>query len=65
MKRSNLLLGLLLLFLTAFVLASPPSGYHLLKKIPFGAARTNRILSHSLEKKSEAKLATCTQNYCV
>jgi len=38
MKRSNLLLGLLLLFLTAFVLASPPSGYHLLKKIPFGAA---------------------------
>jgi YVTN family beta-propeller protein len=38
MKRSNVLLGLFLLFLTAFVLASPPSGYHLLKKIPFGAA---------------------------
>jgi len=38
MKRSNVLLGFSLLLLGAYVLASPPSGYHLLKKIPFGAA---------------------------
>jgi DNA-binding beta-propeller fold protein YncE len=38
MKRSNVLLGLCLLVFGASVLASPPSGYHLLKKIPFGAA---------------------------
>src|SRR5262245_4690901 len=38
MKRSNVLLGLCFLLLTAFVLASPPSGYRILKKIPFGAA---------------------------
>jgi len=38
MKRSTVLFGLCLLLLGAYVLASPPSGYHLLKKIPFGAA---------------------------
>src|SRR5207245_11186478 len=38
MKRSNVLVALCLLVLGAYVLASPPSGYHLLKKIPFGAA---------------------------
>src|SRR5439155_12505326 len=38
MKRSYVLFGLCLLLLGAYVLASPPSGYHLLKKIPFGAA---------------------------
>ena len=38
MKRSNVLVGLCLLVLGAYVLAIPPSGYHLLKKIPFGAA---------------------------
>src|SRR5438034_8620267 len=38
MKRSNVLVGLCLLLLAAYVLAAPPSGYHLLKKIPFGAA---------------------------
>src|SRR5215471_9964555 len=38
MKRSNALFGLCLLVLGVYVLASPPSGYHLLKKIPFGAA---------------------------
>ncbi len=36
MKRSSVLLVLSLM--VAFVLASPPSGYHLLKKIPFAAA---------------------------
>src|SRR6516162_6828756 len=38
MKRSGVLFSLCLLLLGVFVLASPPSGYHLLKKIPFGAA---------------------------
>jgi len=38
MKRSTVLFGLCLLVVGAYVLASPPSGYHLLKKIPFGAA---------------------------
>src|SRR5438445_12059821 len=38
MKRSHVLFGLYLLLLGAYILASPPSGYHLLKKIPFGAA---------------------------
>jgi len=38
MKRSGVLFSLCLLLIGAFVLASPPSGYHLLKKIPFGAA---------------------------
>src|SRR5262245_28830303 len=38
MKRSNVLLGLCLLALGALVIAIPPSGYLLLKKIPFGAA---------------------------
>src|SRR5215471_10498591 len=38
MKRSTVLFGLCLLVIGAYVLASPPSGYHLLKKIPFGAA---------------------------
>ena len=38
MKRSSVLVGFCLLVLGAYVLASPPSGYHLLKKIPFGAA---------------------------
>src|SRR2546428_5323978 len=38
MKRSHGLFGLCLLLLGAYVLAGPPSGYHLLKKIPFGAA---------------------------
>ena len=38
MKRSHVLFGMCLLLIGAFVLASPPSGYHLLKKIPFGAA---------------------------
>jgi len=38
MKRSNVLFGLCLLVVGAYVLASPPSGYHLFKKIPFGAA---------------------------
>src|SRR5438445_366096 len=38
MKRSSVLVGFRLLILGAYVLASPPSGYHLLKKIPFGAA---------------------------
>src|SRR5437870_5231510 len=38
MKRSYVLFGLCLLLLGAYVLASPPSGYHLLKKIPFGEA---------------------------
>ena len=38
MKRSDVLLGLCLLVLGGYVLASPPSGYHLLKKIPFRAA---------------------------
>ena len=41
MKRSNVLLvvvGLCFLVLGAYVFAVSPSGYHLLKKIPFGAA---------------------------
>src|SRR5438876_4789059 len=38
MKRSSVLVGFCLLVLGAYVLASPPSGYHLLKKLPFGAA---------------------------
>jgi YVTN family beta-propeller protein len=38
MKRSSLLFTLFLLLIAGFVLASPPSGYHLLKKVPFGAA---------------------------
>src|SRR5262245_50219104 len=38
MKRSHVVCGFSLLLLGAYVLASPPSGYHLLKKIPFGAA---------------------------
>ena len=38
MKRSSVFLGLCVLVLGSYVLASPPSGYHLLKKIPFGAA---------------------------
>src|SRR5206468_7331658 len=39
MKRSNLLVALFFLVVLGFcVLASPPSGYHLLKKISFGAA---------------------------
>jgi len=38
MKRSTVLFALCLLLLGVYVLASPPSGYHLLKKIPFGAA---------------------------
>jgi len=38
MKRSNALFGLCLLVLGVYVLASPPSGYRLLKKIPFSAA---------------------------
>ena len=38
MKRSNVICGFCLLLLGAYVLASPPSGYHLLKKISFGAA---------------------------
>src|SRR5262252_4611520 len=38
MKRSTVLFGLCLLVVGAFVLASPPSGYHLSLKIPFGAA---------------------------
>src|SRR5204863_2897060 len=38
MKRSNVICGFCLLLLGAYVLASPPSGYHLLKKLPFGAA---------------------------
>src|SRR5262245_13473403 len=38
MKRAGVLLALCLLVLGGYVLASPPSGYHLLKKIPFGAA---------------------------
>jgi outer membrane protein assembly factor BamB len=38
MKPYSVLLGLCLLVLGGYVLASPPSGYHLLKKIPFGAA---------------------------
>jgi YVTN family beta-propeller protein len=38
MKRSKVFLGLCLLVMGGYVLASPPSGYHLLKKIPFGAA---------------------------
>src|SRR5438132_3065179 len=38
MKRSSVLVGFCLLVLGAYVLASPPSGYHLLKKMPFGAA---------------------------
>src|ERR1700756_1502652 len=38
MKRLKVLLGLCLLVFGGYVLASPPSGYHLLKKIPFGAA---------------------------
>ncbi len=38
MKRSDVLLSLCLLVLGGYVLASPPAGYHLLKKTPFGAA---------------------------
>src|SRR6266571_176187 len=38
MKRSSVLFVLSAMVACAFVLASPPSGYHLLKKIPFGAA---------------------------
>src|SRR5947199_1574207 len=38
MKRSSVLVGFCLLVLGAYILASPPSGYHLLKKLPFGAA---------------------------
>ena len=38
MKRSQGLSLVCLLLIGSFVLASPPSGYHLLKKIPFGAA---------------------------
>jgi YVTN family beta-propeller protein len=38
MKRSHVVSILCLLLIGSFVLASPPSGYHLLKKIPFGAA---------------------------
>src|SRR6266704_6917313 len=40
MKRSRyrFAVGSCLLLLAAYVLAAPPSGYHLLKKIPFGAA---------------------------
>ncbi len=38
MKRFHVRSGLLLLFLGAYVFAGPPSGYHLLKKVPFGAA---------------------------
>ena len=38
MKRSHILSILCLFLIGSFVLASPPSGYHLLKKIPFGAA---------------------------
>jgi len=38
MKWSNVLFAFCSLLLGAYVLAGPPSGYHLLKKIPFGAA---------------------------
>src|SRR5919109_601429 len=38
MKRSHVLSIFCLLVIGSFVLAGPPSGYHLLKKIPFGAA---------------------------
>ena len=38
MKRSHVFSTLCLLLIGSFVLASPPSGYHLLKKTPFGAA---------------------------
>src|SRR6266705_3930993 len=38
MKWSNVLFAFCSLLLGVYVLASPPSGYHLLKKIPFGAA---------------------------
>ena len=38
MKRFSVRFGFYSLLLAVCVLASPPSGYHLLKKIPFGAA---------------------------
>src|SRR5438093_13749076 len=38
MKRSYVSFVVCLLFVGAYVIASPPSGYRLLKKIPFGAA---------------------------
>src|SRR5215813_11813615 len=38
MKRFSYCRAVCLLLLGAYVLAAAPSGYHLLKKIPFGAA---------------------------
>src|SRR3989441_5664298 len=38
MKRSYVLFVVCLLVQGTYILSSPPSGYHLLKKIPFGAA---------------------------
>src|SRR5438477_2153218 len=38
MKRSSVAVGYCLLFLSVCLLAGPPSGYRLLKRVPFGAA---------------------------